>query len=94
MHKIVKYLFQAGTPRKKIKKRHSQDSIHSTCVVLGTSTGSLLVYSIAKGDLECKINSETSQRIGCVSWCEGNAVFAGAENLILRFDLETRAVKR
>lgn len=62
--------------------------------MLGTSAGSLLVYSLAKGDLEFKISSETSQRIGCLSWCEGGTVFSGAENLILCFDLESRTVKR
>lgn len=85
---------QSGSPRKKIKKRHSQDTTHTTYIVLGTSTGSLLVYSIAKGDLDFKINNETSQRINCLSWCEDSTVFSGAENQIICFDLERKAVKR
>lgn len=62
--------------------------------MLGTSSGSLLVYSIAKGNLEYKIHSGTSQCVSCVSWSEGNLTYAGAEQLILCFDLETRSIKR
>lgn len=68
--------------------------LYTPYVALGTSSGSLLLYSIAKADLELKIDSETSQHVGCLSWCEGGVVYSGADNLILCFDLEKRAVKR
>lgn len=63
-------------------------------MVLGTSAGSLLVYSLAKGDLDYTITSEAGQRIGCLTWCEGDTVFSGADNLILCFDLEHKVVRR
>lgn len=61
--------------------------------MLGTTSGSLFVYSIAKGELECKIDSGTSQPIVCVTSSEGD-VYTGGDQHILSWDIEEKVVKR
>lgn len=79
------------TPRKKMKKRSSQE-IQTPSILLGTTSGSLFVYSIAKGELECKIDSGTSQPILCVSSSERD-VYTGGDQYIVSWDIEEKFVK-
>lgn len=83
---------QPGSPLKKVKKRHSLDE---TCpyIILGTNVGSLLIYSIAKANLEYKIDGTTSQPILCIS-CLKEIAYSGNDQYILKWDLEERTIKR
>eukprot|EP00090_Calanus_glacialis_P015613 TRINITY_DN2460_c0_g1_i2.p1 TRINITY_DN2460_c0_g1~~TRINITY_DN2460_c0_g1_i2.p1 ORF type:complete len:606 (-),score=281.26 TRINITY_DN2460_c0_g1_i2:53-1870(-) len=66
-------------PTKK-KKRMSMDQ-QSDLVAMGTSAGTVLVYSIMQGDLVTTFKTENSTRITCLVWTKSaNSLYAAGED--------------
>ncbi|CAH0546158.1 unnamed protein product [Brassicogethes aeneus] len=78
------------SPKK--KKRRESISEPGAKIVLGTTSGSLLVYSIAKANVECSINSNLSQGITCISIDEANKAYTGADQDVLVWNLTKRSM--
>lgn len=51
------------------------------------------MYSLAKANLEYKVDGITSQSILCIS-CLKDIAYSGTDQYILKWDLEERTVKR
>lgn len=62
--------------------------------MLGTTSGLLLNYSIAKGELDFTIDSKTNQAISCLSWQSGVEVYSAVEQNVVSWDLQKKAIKR
>ncbi|XP_063919730.1 WD repeat-containing protein 43 isoform X2 [Zophobas morio] len=70
-----------GSPRK--KKRRESINETNTHIVFGTSSGRLLIYSLLKGDVDCIIDSATSQHINCLSSNKNEYIYSGTDNNVL-----------
>lgn len=66
----------------------------SKFLALGTSSGSLMVYSLSTTEVETTINSATSHSLTCLTWDKSNGIYAGAEQHVLQFDIKQKCVKR
>lgn len=84
----VKY--KAGSPKK--KKRRDSESYVNPKIVLGTTSGVLLLYSITNAGLECTINSEINQPVNCLSTVDYNVVYSGSDHDVLVWDLEKKKI--
>ncbi|CAG9816276.1 unnamed protein product [Phaedon cochleariae] len=80
--------YKGGSPKK--KKRRNSESNSDPNIVLGTSSGLLLIYSISQANSEYTINSETSQPISCLSSVDNNVIYSGAEQNVFVWNLEKR----
>lgn len=78
---------QGATPRKKKREEPSSN------IVLGTSSGLLLVYSISKADVDCSINSNTGEAITCLSSNSSKTVYSGSEQNVIVWDLDKKSVQ-
>jgi len=68
-----------ATPKKK-KKRQSMDQ-SSDLVAMGTSAGTVLLYSTMQGDLVATFKTENATRINCVVWTRtGSSIYAAGED--------------
>lgn len=71
-----------GTQNKRKKKKEEvvvQDS--SDLVAMGTSAGSVLIYSVKQGDLVTSMTKENKSKINAVLWANsGGSIFAGGED--------------
>lgn len=91
-------MWEFQTPWKKRKRRDSEnftaqeETTHF--IALGTSSGSILLYSIATAQVETTIENDTGHSVSCITWEHSNGVYVGAEQFILQFDLKKRSVKR
>lgn len=82
------------SPSPKRKKRKNSES-GPPSVILGTTSGVLLVYSITKGGIDCTINSNTHSTVNCLSVSPGDSVvYSGSDNNILEWDLRVKKFKR
>lgn len=79
-------------PKKK-KRRDSIAGMFSSTIALGTTSGRLLVYSIAKGELMFDIDSGTSKYVSCLSSFK-DTVYSAAEHEVLCWDLSKKCIKR
>ncbi|XP_056630319.1 WD repeat-containing protein 43 [Diorhabda sublineata] len=84
----VKY--KAGSPKK--KKRSDSESNVNPKVLLGTTSGVLLLYSITNAGLECTLNSETNQSINCLSTVDSNVVYSGSDQDVLVWNLDKKKI--
>ncbi|XP_057651400.1 WD repeat-containing protein 43 [Diorhabda carinulata] len=84
----VKY--KAGSPKKK-KRRDSESNVNPK-VLLGTTSGVLLLYSITNAGLECTLNSETNQSINCLSTVDSNVVYSGSDQDVLVWNLDKKKI--
>lgn len=88
------HLLQVGSPRKKVKRRNSYTGT-DPYIALGTSSGTLLVYSIVKANVHFNISSDLNQSVTCLSWKNFSPLLAaGVEQYIIFWDLEKRSIKR
>lgn len=78
------------SPKK--KKRESSET-NTLYIVLGTTTGLLLGYSVANASVTFKINSKLNQEITCLSWNGGSTIYSSANHTVICWDLERQAVK-
>ncbi|ELT88135.1 hypothetical protein CAPTEDRAFT_102327 [Capitella teleta] len=83
---------------KKPKRRKSEvgKAVHSLeLVAIGTTSGSLLLYSINKGSLHSELNGGHTDQVHCVCWSsEGQRLFSSSEDQhIIEWSLETASVK-
>ncbi|XP_018566878.1 WD repeat-containing protein 43 [Anoplophora glabripennis] len=76
-----------GASPKKKKRRESNSNLCPN-IVLGSTSGLLLVYSIANANLECTINSQTSQSINCLSTIDSSIVYSGADQDVFIWNLQ------
>ena len=73
-----------GHPTQKKKKRMSMDQ-QSDLVAMGTSAGTVLVYSIIQGDLVTTFKTENSTRITCLVWTKSaSSLYAAGEVSLVR----------
>uniref|UniRef100_A0A6P7GDA3 WD repeat-containing protein 43 n=1 Tax=Diabrotica virgifera virgifera TaxID=50390 RepID=A0A6P7GDA3_DIAVI len=84
----VKY--KGGSPKK--KKRRDSESVVSPKIVLGTTSGVLLLYSITNAGLENSFNSDTNQAINCLSTVDHNIIYSGLEQNVVIWNLEKQKV--
>ncbi|KAG5899254.1 hypothetical protein JTB14_035432 [Gonioctena quinquepunctata] len=80
--------FKGASPKK--KKRRDSESNFGPYIVLGTTSGLLLVYSISKSNLEYTINSETSQSLTCLSSADSKVIYSGAEQNVYVWNLDKK----
>lgn len=66
----------------------------SPTIALGTRTGLLFMYSIAKGDVLYSIDSKTSQSVSCLSWQEGDVLYSALDQFVVSWNLGNRTVQR
>lgn len=71
-----------------MRKNSIDDS--APLIILGTSTGMLLVYSISKGEIIFDINSNTSQSIACLSWFEGDEIYSAIDHYVVIWNIKKR----
>ncbi|GJQ77781.1 hypothetical protein Trydic_g16043 [Trypoxylus dichotomus] len=79
------------SPKKK-KRRESLEA-SKAYIILGTTTGVLLGYSIANASVTFKINSKINQEITSLSWSGGSTVYSSANHTILSWDLQHQILK-
>ncbi|KRT82733.1 hypothetical protein AMK59_3512, partial [Oryctes borbonicus] len=79
------------SPKKKKRRESSESS--KTYIILGTTAGLLLGYSIANASVTFKINSKVNQGISSLSWNGGNTAYSSANHIILCWDLERQTLK-
>nr|XP_023026900.1 WD repeat-containing protein 43 [Leptinotarsa decemlineata] len=82
--------YKGASPKK--KKRKDSGTNFGPKIVLGTTAGLLLVYSISKGNLECTLNSETSQSLICLSSANYKEIYSGAEQYVFEWNLEKKTL--
>jgi len=76
-----------------MKTSFNDGSLFAPIITLGTTSGSIFCYSIAKGDLDFTIKGNNLS-IACISWCEGALLFTGDEQTVICWDIEKRRIKR
>ncbi|KAJ8972160.1 hypothetical protein NQ317_010115 [Molorchus minor] len=83
------HFISSETANKKKKRRKSESNLCPN-IVLGTTSGQLLIYSISKGNLEYTIISDTSLQVNCLSSANQNIVYTGCEQNIFVWSLHNR----
>lgn len=63
-------------------------------IVLGTTSGIVLVYSIAKAQIDFSIDSNTNSQVNCLSAANDNLLYSGADQNILEWNLKKKELKR
>lgn len=82
-----------GSPRKKIKRRNSIEEDTYT-IALGTTSGTILLYSIDNAELLDTISSDTNYNITCITHQDGDILYSGAEQYILQWNLSEKVMKQ
>ncbi|XP_068907709.1 WD repeat-containing protein 43 [Tenebrio molitor] len=77
-----------GSPRKKRRRESNTES--NLRVVLGTTSGRLLIYSLTKSDLDYIIDSATNQPVNCLSSSNDGYVYSGTDTSVLVWNLYKR----
>jgi U3 small nucleolar RNA-associated protein 5 len=74
-----------GQPTQKMKRISISMDQQSDLVAMGTSAGTVLVYSIMQGDLVTTFKTENSTRITCLVWTKSvNFLYAAGEVSLVR----------
>ncbi|XP_066254470.1 WD repeat-containing protein 43 [Euwallacea similis] len=81
-----------GSPSPKKKKRREEVST-SPNIVLGTTSGILLIYSLTKGAIEYTIDSKTNTQVNCVSITSNSLSYSGADQNILEWNLKNKELQ-
>ncbi|XP_064622092.1 WD repeat-containing protein 43-like [Lineus longissimus] len=83
-----------NTPKKK-KRRKSGAGESLQLVALGTQSGDVLLYSVAKGDLQSQMTDGHSDRVNDISWCQdGYKIFTcSSDRHIVEWDVLTGKIK-
>ncbi|KAL3285074.1 hypothetical protein HHI36_019198 [Cryptolaemus montrouzieri] len=79
-----------GSPRK--KKRRDSTSELSTDIILGTTSGRLIVYSISKGDVSSVIDGDINLPIGCLSPNNDEIFYSGAEENVVVWNISQKII--
>ncbi|XP_030763020.1 WD repeat-containing protein 43 [Sitophilus oryzae] len=81
-----------GSPSPKKKKRKEDPSL-APSIVLGTTSGLILVYSLSKAGVDYTIDSNTHLQINCLSTVDGSLLYSGADQEILQWNLRKKTLK-
>ncbi|XP_044751124.1 WD repeat-containing protein 43 [Coccinella septempunctata] len=79
-----------GSPKNKKRKRRE----FSSEILLGTSSGKLLIYSISKGDIKCTIDGNISLPLSCLSPNLEDIVYSGMGNSVGVWNIRQRSFLR
>lgn len=74
----------------KHKRRKTTDS--STEIVIGTTSGKLLIYSISKGGIKCTIDGSISLPVSCLSPNYREIVYSGLDQNVVAWNIQNRTV--
>ncbi|ERL83325.1 WD repeat-containing protein 43-like [Dendroctonus ponderosae] len=75
------------------KKKKRKHDLKPPSIILGTTSGIILIYSIAKGGIENTINSNTNLPVNCLSAVNDHLLYSGADNNILEWNIKDRNIK-
>ncbi|XP_061897709.1 WD repeat-containing protein 43 [Entelurus aequoreus] len=80
-----------GPQRKKRKSEVGQMEEKADLLAMGTAAGSVLIYSTAKGALQCTLDGGHSGGVNCVHWHpEDSLLYSGSDDTnIVEWDLQT-----
>ncbi|KAF7269513.1 WD repeat-containing protein 43 [Rhynchophorus ferrugineus] len=81
-----------GSPSPKKKKRKEDPNLTPN-IVLGTTSGIILVYSLSKANVDYTIDSNSNLQIDCLSTANGILVYTGANQNILEWNLRKKNLK-
>lgn len=88
---LIFFNYQGSSPKKKKKRESTEATV--PYIVLGTTTGVLLCYSIANANICFTISAKVNQEITCLSWNNGNILYSGSNQTILQWDLEKQILR-
>ncbi|KAK1793050.1 hypothetical protein P4O66_011397, partial [Electrophorus voltai] len=80
-----------GPQRKKRKSDTGHVAEQTDLLALGTASGTVLIYSMVKGDLHCTLDGGHSDGVNCVQWHPEDSLFySGSDDThIVEWDLQT-----
>ncbi|XP_028994586.1 WD repeat-containing protein 43 [Betta splendens] len=80
-----------GPQRKKRKSEAVQVEVKPDLLAMGTAVGTVLIYSAAKGALQCTLDGGHSGGVNCVQWHpEDSLLYSGSDDTnIIEWDLQT-----
>ncbi|XP_034015250.1 WD repeat-containing protein 43 [Thalassophryne amazonica] len=84
-----------GPQRKRRKSEAGQVEERADLLAMGTATGSMFIYSTAKGALHCTLDCGHSGGVNCVHWHpEDNLLYSGSDDThIIEWDLQTGKIR-
>ncbi|KAL1517688.1 hypothetical protein ABEB36_001423 [Hypothenemus hampei] len=81
---------EKGSPSPKKKKR--KEALQIPNIILGSTSGIVLVYSVTKGKIDYTINSNSNAQINCLS-IANNFLYSGADQNIFEWNLRKKELK-
>lgn len=88
----------AGHGRKRKKRRSEvvKSASELTLLAMGTSSGTILLYSISKGDLQSQMTGGHSSKVTALCWSSQNSsIYSCAKDQqIIEWDIETGDIRR
>ncbi|KAM3930067.1 WD repeat-containing protein 43 [Leptodactylus fuscus] len=88
-----------GTQETHQKKRRKSEAIDQNeqydILTIGTATGTILLYSIVKGELQSKLDGGHDKRVNCVRWHQDNGCLysCSTDKHIVEWNTQTYKVK-
>ncbi|XP_050312161.1 WD repeat-containing protein 43 [Anthonomus grandis grandis] len=80
-----------GSPSPKKKKRKEEPTLPN--IILGTTSGIVLIYSIAKANVEYTVDSSTGSQVNCLSVNSNGILYSGADQNILEWNLKKKEIQ-
>lgn len=81
------------SPRKKKKRKSVEHGSETDTLALGTTSGNLLLYSVAHGSMVCQLEGGHSSAVNHVAWSRGSNLFSCDDKHIVEWSVADSSVK-